>query len=236
MENWTVDMVFDQLFNNTYEEEVGNVTIDRAVGYMTNYKAFVDEYEIPQLLAYEGGQHLVGVGSANNNTAIRNLFEAANRDRRMYDAYMLYFDTWKQIGGGLFATFASTDSYKKSGSWGWKEHPSQTRQQAPKYDAILTWNANNLTITENAAGLTLERMNASSEKSILLYPNPIIQNTVTIQFENSSGNTLTIHDLDGKVYMDKVVDQKTKKVELDNLKPGFYIFKINGNSQRVLIE
>src|SRR5690606_33694640 len=197
------DMVFDQLFNNTYDDQVGNASLARSIGYMTSYKGFVDEYEIPQLLAYEGGQHLVGVNSDNNDTAIGNLFEAANRDRRMYDAYMLYFDAWKQIGGDLFATFASTDSYKQSGSWGWKEHPSQTRQQAPKYDAILTWNANNQTLTENAAGASLDK-GVPAEERVVLYPNPVQHNGVTIKFENSEGNTLTIHDLDGKVYVDEV--------------------------------
>ncbi len=234
MENWTVDMVFDQLLNNTYGDQVGNASLSRSIGYMTAYKDFADEYEIPELLAYEGGQHLVGVASANNNTAIRSLFEAANRDRRMYDVYTLYFDAWKQIGGGLFATFASTDSYKKSGSWGWKEYPSQTRQEAPKYDAILSWNANNQTLTENAVGASLEKT-ASAEERVVLYPNPVQENGVTIEFENSKGNTLTIHDRDGKVYVDEVVNQKVKKIAVDRLKPGFYIFKINGVSQRVLI-
>ena len=41
-----------------------------------------------RLLAYEGGQHLVGVEGAENNEKLMRLFQAANRDPRMRDLYL----------------------------------------------------------------------------------------------------------------------------------------------------
>lgn len=231
VENWTVDMLFDQLFNNTYGDQVGDVTLQRAIDYMTTYKAFIDEYEIPELLAYEGGQHLVGTGSAYDNVTLRNLFIEANRDREMYDAYISYLDAWKEIGGGLFAIFASTNSYGRSGSWGWKEHPSQTRQQAPKYDAILTWNSNNQ--VQTASSLIFD---VSSAKAISLYPNPAEEGSITINFDSASGNTLQILNRSGKLFLDEKINQKVKRIDLDTLERGLYIFKINGVSKQVLVQ
>lgn len=139
---WDVDMVFEQLFYNTYGDRLsGNsITVANSFNSMKAYKDITTKYGVPELLGYEGGQHLV---AANNTQPLINLLADVNRDRRMFDAYMAYFDAWKEIGGDLFATFASTATYARSGSWGWKEFPAQTREQAPKYDAILTWNGNN---------------------------------------------------------------------------------------------
>ena len=42
-------------------------------------------------MAYAGGQHLVGVGTAANDATLTNLFIAANRHTRMAQIYEDYF-------------------------------------------------------------------------------------------------------------------------------------------------
>jgi len=95
------------------------------------------------LIAYEGGQHLVGHGGAENNKALEKLFHAANRDPRMKGLYLEDLAGWKQAGGKLFAVFSSTGRYSKWGSWGVLESGDQDPATAPKYQALLEFIAKN---------------------------------------------------------------------------------------------
>lgn len=88
------------------------------------------------LVAYEGGQHFVGVGHVENNEKINELYDAINRDPRIGLSYKAYLQGWKQAGGALFVHYTSCDSYSKWGRFGALEHVGQPREQAPKFDAI----------------------------------------------------------------------------------------------------
>ncbi len=88
-----------------------------------------------QLVAYEGGQHLVGFSGVENNQAIDNLFRQANRDPRMGAIYTEYITKWNQLGGGLFVNFNDISTNSQWGSWGALESVNQT--SSPKYDALI---------------------------------------------------------------------------------------------------
>jgi hypothetical protein len=85
-----------------------------------------------ELVAYEGGQHLVGDGCLA-------LLGAVNRDPRMKDVYLSYLESWEQVGGGLFVHFSDIGRWSQWGFWGAMEHLGQTRERAPKYDALMTY-------------------------------------------------------------------------------------------------
>lgn len=87
-----------------------------------------------ELLAYEGGQHLVGSDSASIK-----LFREANRDPRMGQLYEQYLQTWRDAGGGLFMNFTDISPYGNSGSWGALEHVNDL--SSPKYEALLNYRA-----------------------------------------------------------------------------------------------
>ena len=87
-----------------------------------------------ELIAYEGGQHLVGSKGVENNQAITELFIAANRDPRIGEIYRDYFTTWNELGGGLFANFKDVDTPSQWGSWGILE--SIYDDSSPKYNAV----------------------------------------------------------------------------------------------------
>ena len=89
------------------------------------------------LIAYEGGQHLVGFNGAENNQTTEQLFHAANRHPRMKQIYLDYLAGWKQAGGTMFVIFSSTGKYSKWGSWGLMEYHGQPENAAPKYQAVL---------------------------------------------------------------------------------------------------
>lgn len=89
------------------------------------------------LVAYEGGQHLVGVAGMENDEALTALLQEANRDPRMYDRYREYLAAWAAAGGGLFVNFSSADAFSKWGSWGMLEYLAQPIEESPKYRALL---------------------------------------------------------------------------------------------------
>jgi hypothetical protein len=91
------------------------------------------------MIAYEGGQHLVDWNTRKADDGNNELLYAANRDRRMGDLYKKYMEAWEKAGGKLFVQFSAPRIYSWYGSWGIKEYISQSRSEAPKYDAILSY-------------------------------------------------------------------------------------------------
>lgn len=90
-----------------------------------------------KLMAYEGGQHLVGHGGAENNGELEKLFIAANRHPRMADLYRKQLEHWQAEGGDDFIAFSFAGQPSKWGSWGVLEYQDQKVETAPKYRALV---------------------------------------------------------------------------------------------------
>jgi hypothetical protein len=131
--SWTIDRLMDH---------VENVALPGALKAIQEQKTIADKYHV-KLIAYEAGQHLVGVAGAENNDRLTKLFHVANRHPRMTDVYTKYLDGWKQAGGGLCCIFSSTGQYSKWGSWGLIESIDQTEADSPKLRAVTQWNRDN---------------------------------------------------------------------------------------------
>ena len=101
---------------------------------MEAYAELAEDEDLP-LLAYEGGQHLVGTNGLENNQAITDLFIAANRDPRMGEIYRDYLEQWSDTRGDLFVNFSDIKTPSKWGSWGALD--SVYQESSPKYDAII---------------------------------------------------------------------------------------------------
>ena len=89
------------------------------------------------LIAYEGGQHLVGNEGAENNVRLTELLIEANRDPRMRVLYKRHLRDWKAAGGNLYTMYNSMGAHTKFGSWGLLENESQEPSEAPKYQGVL---------------------------------------------------------------------------------------------------
>jgi hypothetical protein len=89
------------------------------------------------LIAYEAGQHLVGIHGAENDEGLTKLLHAANRAPGMGDLYRDYIRNWSADGGGLMAIFSSVARPSKWGSWGILEFEGQDAADAPKYRAVV---------------------------------------------------------------------------------------------------
>jgi hypothetical protein len=106
--------------------------------HMRNHRRVANQYGL-RLLAYEGGQHMVGVGGSRDNQALNALFDAFNRDPRMKQLYLEYLVLWRREGGELFVHFNDVSRYTKSGRWGALEYVAQPRSESPKFDALQTF-------------------------------------------------------------------------------------------------
>lgn len=98
------------------------------------YHANVSQERGLQLIAYEGGQHVVGVGGIVNNDTLTNFFMELNRRPEMYDLYTELLNDWEEAGGTMFAHFSDIGEPRKWGSWGALEYLGQ--DGSPKYDAL----------------------------------------------------------------------------------------------------
>jgi hypothetical protein len=126
---WTVEQALDHMETQALPE---------SVAWIRQQKKVADKYGL-KLLAYEGGQHMVGVLGGENNEAMTRLFQAANRHPRMSEIYRKYYDGWTAAGGGLFCYFASTGSWSKWGSWGILEWFDEDTAKSPKFMATMRW-------------------------------------------------------------------------------------------------
>jgi fibronectin type III domain protein len=111
-----------------------------ALDQMTSNRAVAQQYGL-NLVAYEGGQSLQGVGSAQNNTDLTNLFKTVNRNSRMQTLYEAFLQNWITIGGDLFVHYADVGSYTKYGFFGTLEYQDQNLTTSPKYQALAAFAA-----------------------------------------------------------------------------------------------
>jgi hypothetical protein len=123
-------MNLDQLF-----AELRNKSLPDSAQWAADQAKVAKEFSL-DLVAYEGGQHLTGVGPSTDNDKINELFDAANRDPRMKAIYTKYLSDWRQAGGKLFVHFSSCSRMSKWGRWGALESMAQRRGTAPKFDAL----------------------------------------------------------------------------------------------------
>ena len=134
----TVDQIFEIMSNPKYNYSLPSVIIN-----IKEQAKVTDAYSV-DLIAYEGGQHLVDMNARRGNQAISNkLFFAANRDPLMGDIYDELLEGWKEAGGKMFVHFTSPRMYDKFGSKGLKEYVTQADKDAPKFLSVMRFIKNN---------------------------------------------------------------------------------------------
>jgi hypothetical protein len=126
---WSVEQALDHLERESLPKSI------RAIGAT---KEIADKYGL-QLIAYEGGQHMVGVAGGENNEAMTRLFHAANAHPRMGQIYGKYYRAWTEAGGDLFCYFSSVGKWSKWGSWGIMQHYDDDPAKSPKFLATMRW-------------------------------------------------------------------------------------------------
>lgn len=127
---WSLGQLFQWL---------GSQTLPETIDYLRQQKAMADRFGL-RLVAYEGGQGLVGANvSAKNNVALTQLFHQANADPRMGLLYDRYLSAWAEVGGDLFCNFESVSQWTKYGSWGLLQFADDDPRRSPKFMAVFRW-------------------------------------------------------------------------------------------------
>jgi hypothetical protein len=100
--------------------------------------ALAEERGLP-LVAYEGGQHLVGTGGMQENAALTQLFVETNRSAVMGALYERYLAEWRASGAHEMFLWNLADEPSKFGSWGLLERSTQPPAQSPKFRSVTAF-------------------------------------------------------------------------------------------------
>ena len=129
----SVDDVFDAVLDKS-----SRYGLPASIKQMQEQADLAKEFGV-ELIAYEGGQHLVDWETKREDEHPNPLLYSANRSAKMGELYSQYLEAWKKAGGKTFVHFSAPRIYSWYGSWGAKEYISQSRNEAPKYDALLRY-------------------------------------------------------------------------------------------------
>ena len=91
-----------------------------------------------RVIAYEGGQHLVGVGAWMQDPTLNGLFDQANIHSRMQTLYENYLQMWKAAGGEMFVLYSDMTDMSQWG-WGILEWYDQDPVTSPKYQGTFNF-------------------------------------------------------------------------------------------------
>ena len=127
--HWDVPQVLDRLRSKALPE---------AIESMREFRELASSRGL-DLVAYEGGQHLVGVRGGENNTSLTGLFMETNSDPGMRTIYSRMLEAWQQSGGSLFCHFSSVSKWSKWGSWGVLQYFDDDPTASPKLTALVAW-------------------------------------------------------------------------------------------------
>jgi hypothetical protein len=127
-----VEMSVDEILDEC-EELI--LTLEQRIN---QHRALTDQYGL-ELICYEAGQHMVGVGIWVNDDRLTDRFVRANRHARMRQLYTDYLRMWERTGGGLIMMFTHMGKQSKWGSWGMKVWQDEPLERSPKYMGVLDY-------------------------------------------------------------------------------------------------
>jgi hypothetical protein len=205
----TITQILDSMENS----------LSQTFKWLQETKVVADTHKL-ELMAYEGGQHVVANNLYNNDTAFVNKLTNANRNPRMQTLYCEYFNYWyDSIQGGLFCNFSSHYIPTKYGAWGVKEHFNDTN--APKYlglkNCVFSYNSNSTSIAKHSL----------NELDFNVYPNPTT-NTFSIDLEDKENNySFIMYSCMGQIIKNEKLTTNT--INVSKIPDGVYFLRLSNN-------
>ncbi|MEP1766211.1 MAG: hypothetical protein ABJJ53_06150 [Sulfitobacter sp.] len=98
------------------------------------YHADVAKSAELELIMYEGGTHVVGIGAQVDNARLTAFFQHFNYTPQMGALYSALRTGWAEVGGHLFNAYADVYVPTKWGSWGALRHLDDSN---PRWDALV---------------------------------------------------------------------------------------------------
>jgi len=111
-------------------------TLTDLIGRVWPYHAAVARSQGLDLIMYEGGTHVVGLGPMVDNQALTDFFQHFNYTAEMGALYDTLLTGWQAIGGQLFNAFSDVYAPTKWGSWGALRHLDD---ENPRWDALVNF-------------------------------------------------------------------------------------------------
>ncbi len=133
----SIDSVFELL-----RSPLNKYSVPNTIKIIRNQAKTAARYGV-ELIAYEGGQHLVAYRTHTMKEGPNAFLIKANKDNRMGKLYYEFLEGWKKAGGKLFVAFSAPRSYNWIGSWGIKEYITQDAKSAPKYRGLMYFQTKN---------------------------------------------------------------------------------------------
>lgn len=111
------------------------------------HKQVADKYGL-QLVMYEGGTHVVGTGTWQEDDELTEFFLWLNASDGMSALYDELLKGWKDAGGTLFNAFTDIGRHDKYGSWGARQHIDD---DSVRWQSLTRFNRDNPGWWENRA-------------------------------------------------------------------------------------
>jgi hypothetical protein len=112
-------------------------SLGELLGRTLPYQAEVARAHGLDLIMYEGGTHVVGIGPAVDDPDLTAFFTRLNYAPEMGALYAELLDGWRRLGGTLFNAFVDVYPPGKWGSWGALRHLDDGN---PRWEALASFN------------------------------------------------------------------------------------------------
>ncbi|TMM49320.1 hypothetical protein [Sulfitobacter sabulilitoris] len=109
-------------------------TLADLLGRTLPYHAEVARSRGLDLVMYEGGSHVVGIGPTVDDAEMTAFFTQFNYSEEMGALYARLLRGWHDLGGGLFTAYSDVYAPNKWGSWGALRHLDDAN---PRWDALV---------------------------------------------------------------------------------------------------
>ncbi|WP_386625760.1 hypothetical protein [Sulfitobacter geojensis] len=109
-------------------------TLQDLIGRVWPHHAQVARAQGLDLVMYEGGTHIVGIGGLVEDTALTAFMHHLNYSAEMGRLYAVLLNGWKAVGGQLFNAYSDVYAPTKWGSWGALRYLDDSN---PRWDALV---------------------------------------------------------------------------------------------------
>lgn len=175
------------------------------------------------LIAYEGGQHLVANYPHNEDPDFVDKLLEANRNQRMESMYCEYLNYWyDNVEEGLFAHFASHGEYGKFGSWGIKE--TYDDYDSPKYQALV-----NCVFSQNNESTT--DVYLSNDCIEIQYA---VEDNYLVLEGNVSNFDIEVYDAEDNLYQNYNSSESEIAIDVGSMPAGLHYVSIEHHSNENL--
>ncbi len=111
-------------------------TLSDLIGRVWPYHAAVARSQGLDLVMYEGGSHVVGIGPQVEDADLTAFLHDFNYSAEMGALYTTLLEGWQAVGGQLFNAYSDIYAPTKWGSWGALRHLDD---ENPRWDALVAF-------------------------------------------------------------------------------------------------